>query len=134
MNINGVLNLVAWSKHLKGHLVPHGQLPNSSDGHGPTMILLQQNMLRDLRGEVAADWSPRRVPDVDGNWVKARKISKSFFEEDRRVPLFGSEEDVFKGQLRGVYLAPNRPWWIEIGAPEVAISGSIFQHWKMLCG
>ncbi len=134
MNINGVLNLVAWSKYLKGHLVPHGQLSGSPDGRGPTMILIQQNMLRDLRREVAVDWSPRRIPDIDGRWVKARKISKSFFEEDRRAPLFGSEEDVFKGELRGVYLAPNRPWWFEIGAPQVAPSPSIFQYWEMLCG
>ncbi|MBZ5729461.1 MAG: hypothetical protein LAP87_31355 [Acidobacteriia bacterium] len=134
MNINGVLNLVAWSRYLRGHLVPHGQLPHIPNGRGPAMILVQQNMLRDLRREVAADWSPRRVPDVDGRWVKARKTSKSFFAEDRCSPLFGSEEDIVKGELRGVYLAPNRPWWIEIGAPKGAPSSSIFQHWEMLCG
>jgi len=134
MNVNGVLNLVAWSRHLKGHLVPHGELPSTPDGHGPTMIIVQQNMLRDLRRQVTADWSPRRVPDVDGRFVQVRKINKSLFEEDGRAPLFGSEEDLLKGELRGVYLAPNHPWWVGIGAPDGAPSGSIFQHWEMLCG
>lgn len=134
MNISGVLNLVAWSRYLKGHLVPNGQLGTSTDGQGPNMILVQQNMLRDLRREVAMDWSPQRVPDVDGRFVRVRGMSKSLFEEDGRKPLFGSEEDLFKGELRGVYLARNRPWWVGIGAPEGAPSGSIFQHWEMLCG
>jgi len=130
MNVNGVLNLVAWSRHLKGHLVPHGQLPSTPGGHGPTMIIVQQNMLRDLRRQVAADWSPRRVPDVDRRFVQVRKMNKSLFEEDSRAPLFGSEEDLLKGELRGVYLAPHHP----IGAPAGAPSRSIFQHWEMLCG
>jgi hypothetical protein len=61
-------------------------------------------------------------------------MNKSLFEEDGRAPLFGSEEDLFKGELRGVYLAPHHPWWVGIGAPAGAPSGSIFQHWEMLCG
>jgi hypothetical protein len=131
MNVNGILNLVAWSRHLRGHLVPHGQLP---DDGCPTMIAIQQNMLRTLRHEVAADWSPRLVRDVDGRWVKAIKLDKTYFDEDNRVPLFGSHEDLLRGELRGIYLAPNRPWWIEISAPEGAPPGSVFEYWKMLCG
>jgi hypothetical protein len=134
MNINGVLNLVAWSRYLRGHLVPHGQLPDSPGGHGPTMIVVQQNMLREVRRDVATDCSPRRVLDVDGRWVKARRLDKTYFEEDSRVPLFGSDEDLLKGKLRGVYLAPKRPWWVDIDAPKGAPADSVFQYWNMLCG
>jgi hypothetical protein len=133
MNVNGILNLVAWSRHLRGHLVPHGQMPQTFGDGGPTMIAIQQNMLRTLRHEVAADWSPRLVRDTEGKWVKAIKLDKTYFDEDNRVPLFGSHEDLLKGELRGIYLAPNRSWWVEISAPEGAPAGLVFEYWKMLC-
>ena len=44
-----------------------------------------------------------------------------------------SEEDVQLGRLRGVYVASNRPWWIEIRAPKDAPRESVYEHWVMLC-
>jgi hypothetical protein len=133
VNVNGLLNLLAWSRHLHGHLVPHGQLSDLASSQVPTMIVIQQNMLRNLRHEAMLERSPRRVPDVNGRWVKAIKLDKTYFEEESRLPLYGSEEDLLRGELRGVYLAPNRPWWLEIGAPPGTPIDSIFEHWKMLC-
>jgi hypothetical protein len=129
MNINGLLNLVAWSRHLVGHLVP-------DDFGGPThqsLLVVPQNLLRDLRYEVASGWNPRRVRDSGGRWVKVRKLDNSEFAEDNSAPLYGSEEDLLRGQLRGVYVAPKRPWWVEIVTPENAPRSSVFEHWKMLC-
>jgi hypothetical protein len=134
MNVNGLLNLVAWSRYLKGHLVPHGKLPSSPDDRPPTMIMIQQNMLRELRHSVSTDWSPRRLRDVDGCWVRVIKLDKTYFEEDNRAPLFGSRDDVLAGRLRGIYVAPKRSWWLEISAQDGAPAPIIFEYWKMLCG
>jgi len=134
VNVNGILNLVAWARHLHGHLVPHGQLPDefaAPSSRNP--ILLPQDMLRDLRRDVARDWNPRRVRDSGGRWVKVRKLDKSEFAEDNSAPLYGSEEDLLKGKLRGVYVASKRPWWVEIATPEDAPTDLVFKHWELLC-
>ena len=133
LNINGLVNLVAWSRELDGHLIPHGQVP---EGFGDTgankVVVVDQNALRALRYEVATQWSPRRVLDSDGNWVSVLKVDSSPFEDERRVPFYASYEDVHRGKLRGVYVAPGRPWWIEIVTPDSAPRDAIFQHWSML--
>ena len=134
LNANGLLNLVAWSRQLGGHLVPHGALPKefATQGAG-NLLVVRQNAIRELRHGVTADWDPRRIQDSQGKWVQVRKISDSEFQEDKNAPLYASEEDVLRGRLRGVYLAPNRPWWIEIIAPENAPRDPVFQYWMMLC-
>ncbi len=133
-NVNGLLNLVAWSRQLGGHLVPHGQLPDGFAAPGTeSSIMVNQNAVRDLRHSVMMEWDPRRVLDSDGRWVKVRKLGRSEFEEDNSAPVYASEEDLLEGRLRGVYVAPKRPWWIEITAPEYAPRDSVFDHWRMLC-
>jgi hypothetical protein len=133
-NVNGLINLVAWSRELGGHLVPHGQLPDDFVKSGyKNIVVVRQNALRDLRHSVMTEWNPRRVLDPEGHWVKVIKLDKSPFEEDNRAPFYGSEEDVQNGKLRAVYVAPKRSWWIEIVAPELAPRESVYQHWMMLC-
>lgn len=73
------------------------------------------------------------MQDLDGRWLKVRKLDKAEFEEDNNAPLYGSEDDVWKGKLRGVYVAPNRPWWVEIVAPQDSPRNSVYEHWMMLC-
>src|ERR1700733_14369697 len=131
-NVNGLLNLVAWSRELKGHLVPHGQLPDNFREQYST-IQVRQNSLRNLRHIVLKEWNPRRVLDSAGHWVKVRKLDSSLFEEDRHIPLYASEEDVVRGILKGVYVAPKCPWWVEINVPSDTDNSTTFQYWRMLC-
>jgi len=134
LNVNGLLNLVAWSRQLEGHLVPHGRIPDDflvSNTH--SRLVIRQNALRELRHNIAVEWSPRRALDQNGKWVKVRKLDRSEFEEDNSAPLYGSEEDVHAGKLRAVYVAPLRPWWVEITAPEDSPRDSVYQYWTMLC-
>jgi hypothetical protein len=133
LNANGLLNLVAWSRQLDGQLIPHARLPDEfGESAQKKVIVVHQNALRQLRFEVVTQWNPRRVLDAEGNWVKVLKVDSSPFEDDRRLPFYASEEDVHRGKLRGVYVAPNRPWWIDIDAPDSAPKDSVFQHWTML--
>jgi hypothetical protein len=134
LNVNGLLNLVAWSKQLGGHLVPHGSLPEEfSDPDTEGLVVVPQNALRILRNSVSLQWSPRRIFDPEGRWTRVRKLDRSDFEEDNRAPIFASEDDVFAGKLRAVYRGPERSWWLDIGAPDGAPSRQIYQHWMMLC-
>lgn len=133
LNLNGILNLIAWSRKLDGHLVPHGQIPDEFSAQLPGGIWIGQNALRNLRHDVMLDWDPRRVLDAEQRWVPVRKLGLSPFDEDRLAPLYASEQDVFQRRLRAVYTAPRRPWWLEIEGPEDASSHSLYEHWKMLC-
>jgi hypothetical protein len=46
LNLNGLLNLVAWAFENKGHLVPHGQLPDDFlVNEGPGLVQINQNSL-----------------------------------------------------------------------------------------
>jgi hypothetical protein len=133
LNVNGLLNLVAWSEQLEGHLVPHGKLPDGfvTPG-GSSIVVVPQNALRDLRHRVATAWAPLRVLDSDGEWAKVRKLGDSEFEEDNAAPLYVSEDDLHAGRLRAVYVAPERPWWIELDAPENSPRSIVYEHWRML--
>jgi len=134
LNVNGLLNLVAWSRELGGHLVPHGSLPDEfADPDAAGLIMVPQDALRGLRHSVALGWASQRIFNPEGRWVKVRKLDRSEFEEDNAAPLYGSEEDVREGKLRAVYVAPRRSWWIEIGAPDDAPRDQVYQHWMMLC-
>lgn len=134
LNVNGLLNLAAWSQQLDGHLVPHANLPDGSvDPSAQAFIAVQQNALRELRHRVLTEWNPRRVLDPDGRWVRVRKTTSSEFQEDRAAPLYASEDDVRGRKLRGVYVAPNRPWWVGITAPEGTAPDAEFRRWEMLC-
>ena len=132
-NINGLLNMVAWARSLDGHLVPHGQLPQDfATGGVQHGLLIEQNSLRHVRHEVATYWDPHCVRDVQGRWVRVRKEEESLFAEDRRRPLYGSEERLDGRWLPGVYLTQTRSWWATIDVPEETSGHWAFQVWKML--
>jgi hypothetical protein len=132
VNVNGLLNLVAWSREFDGHLVPHGQIPEGfGTSHGS--VLVRQNALRGVRHLVMKRWNPRRVQDPEGIWVRVRKFNHSSFEEDNEAPLYVAEEDIRHGRLRAVYAAEKRPWWLEMIWPEDADRHYVYEHWNMLC-
>lgn len=134
VNVNGLLNLVAWSKELSGHLVPHGELPDqfvNPDGEG--LVLVRQNAIRELRYKVAEEWNPRRALDSKGRWRKVWKMDRGEFQEHNAAPFYASEEDVREGRLCAVYVAERRPWWITITAPTGSASRDTYERWMMLC-
>jgi hypothetical protein len=134
VNVNGLLNLAACSLELDGHLVSHRDLPDGFAAPGNTsIVVMKQNAVLGLRHRVITQWNPRRVQDLNGRWLKVRKLDKSEFEEDHNAPLYGSWDDIQRGRLRAVYVAANRPWWIGISASQDAPSEALYQHWEMLC-
>jgi hypothetical protein len=87
LNINGLLNMVAWRRTLDGHLVPHEGLPDEfSEVDGSLGILVEQNSIRNLRHEVATGWDAHCVQDVQGRWVNVRKDGEIVFEEGSEPP------------------------------------------------
>ena len=132
LNINGLLNMVAWRRALDGHLVPHESLPDDFSRSDASLgILVEQNSIRNLRHEVATFWDAHAVEDVSGRWVNVRRDSESEFEEDRSRPVYGGEERVGGGPP-GVFLTETRPWWGMTEMPDGVSADLGFQRWKML--
>jgi hypothetical protein len=125
-NVNGLLNLVAWARSLKGHLVPHGQLPDDfADAGVGAMVMVSQNSLLELREQVAEVWDPHMLQDLSGRWVKVRRDGLALFAEDLSVPLFASEE-----QPVGAYESASRTWWCEVETPDHVKGAMAYQRWK----
>lgn len=134
LNVNGLLNLVAWSRELNGHIIPHGQLPDDfrpAGSHG--LIVVRQNGIRSLRYEMRTRLDPRRALDRSGNWVRVKKFDDSVFEDDIQAPLYASEDDIIRGELRATYMSAERSWWIELVNANQEDRGSAYEHFKMLC-
>src|SRR5207249_9572503 len=130
-NASGLLNLVAWTRQLEGHLVPHASVPESFTDTGLRSITIEQNAVRLLRHDVLSTFDPRRVLDVHGKWVSVRRETRSLFEEDKDAPLYFSEEALHNGQLRSVYVSGVRSYWIEGIHPKEAGKDSVFQYFEM---
>jgi hypothetical protein len=132
-NINGLLNLVAWSRSLDGHLVPHGQLSDDLLGEQRSLfIMIEQNSLRELRHEVAVAWDPHVERDVEGRWVSVRKEGASIFEEDRARPFYCSDEGPERGRPLGVYVTDQRPWWCDVDVAGDTPGHFVYERWKMV--
>lgn len=117
-NINGLLNLYAWSKELNYHLVPHEQIP--AENHvTPFLICVDQNSLLQLRREVHQAWDPHVRLSAEGKPVRVCRFHQaSYFAEDARIPLYISRDDIGEHRLRAVYVGGRQDWWCGIAAPE----------------
>lgn len=132
-NVNGLLNMVAWARSLGGHLVPHGDLPESfSSSDRPKYVMVSQNALLFLRHEVVAHHDPHAVQDVEGQWRKVQRDAQYIFEEDRAQPFFICEESCGAQWPRGVFETNSRAWWCDIDVPEDVSDYSVGERWKMV--
>jgi hypothetical protein len=126
-NINGLLNLHAWSRELRYHLVPHGQAPAESHVK-PFLISVDQNGLLHVRRDVYQAWDPHVRFSPEGKPVRVcRFFQSSYFAEDTRIPLYGSKDDIAEHRLRAVYVGGARDWWCGITAPEES-DGEVVYH------
>ena len=127
MNVNGLINLVAWSRRLDGHVVPHADLP---DGAPIALMAIDQTALRSVRHEVALATDAQVAPDVHGNLLRIRRDFDDTFQEDAHTPLYGSEDSGGSGKPMSAFLAPNRVWWADLDIPQ-NIPGHVgYQRWK----
>jgi len=132
LNVNGLLNLFAWSEQLDGHLVPHGDLPDESLG-GPLVIFVQQNSLLDIRRRGAQTWDVHRARSPDGTLVQVRRLREdSIFTEDRDKPLYASFDDVKEGRLVAVYKTARRGWWLTTECPDTSDRDLQWRLWHAL--
>ena len=131
MNVNGLLNLAAWSKEFKGHLVPHADLPEEFQT-GARMLALPQNSLRELRHEVAVKSDEHRALNPGGELVPVRKGGASLFSEETRRPLYVGSEFHPKTGLPLVYEADRRNWWAELSVAESASANHVYQRWLLV--
>ena len=129
-NVNGLLNLVSWSRSLGGHLVPHAEVPEASAGGG-TVLLMAQNGLRELRQEAALEADFRVGRFVDGNWLRLRRDAPSVFDDDRRAPVYGSEDPGRHDKPMIAYVSDHRDWWADVESPEQAGGTVAYERWRM---
>ncbi len=128
-NMNGLLNLVAWSRQLAGHLIPHAEIPTEWTGES-AMIAIGQNALLELRHEVATFGDVHAECDTAGRWIALRRSDPPLVPEDDRCPIYAPES------LRLLRLAActtsRRTWWCELIVPESMEGELAFQRRTMI--
>lgn len=129
-NVNGLLNLVSWSRSLGGHLVPHGDVPEAPPGGG-AVLMMAQNGLRELRQEAALETDFRVGKFVDGTWLRLRRDAPSVFDDDRGAPVFGSEDPGRHGKPMVAYVSDQRDWWADVDSPIQAGGDVAYERWRM---
>lgn len=130
-NTNGLLNLVAWTRSLEGHLVPHANIPlEMATRNG--MLMVTQNALLELRHEVASSWDPHAEQDVDRNWYFVRQEGQSHFDEDRNCPIYATFDQEPTGHPRGLCITKQRTWWFELSLADGTPAAVCYERWRML--
>lgn len=131
LNINGLLNLVAWREQLDGHLIPHDQVPDAFGDGGSGLIMVNQNAQRTLRHQILQSCDVHSARKLDGSWTLVRRTSSSLSEEDKAIPLYAdllSNEDLpallFEWQ--------GTEWWATVGGIEGSPRDAIFERWRMI--
>jgi hypothetical protein len=127
-NVNGLLNLVAWSRQLEGHLVPHANIPTEWSGAAAS-LMIGQNSLLDLRHEVASLWDVHAERDVKGRWVALRRQESPLVPEDDRCPVYAPE--LIRLTLAAC-TTPRRTWWCELILPKTMEPELAFQRRAMV--
>ena len=131
-NINGLLNMVAWTRALDGHLVPHGDIPNDFAASGPSLVMVEQNGLRTIRHEVSAGFDVHCEINVKDEWVRVRKYNESVFDEDKKFPLYVSGEFQPEAPPTLVYCTAERTWWGHCVCDESISPPDAFERWRLL--
>ncbi|MBV7264563.1 hypothetical protein [Erythrobacter ani] len=130
-NINGLINLVAWSRSLDSHLIPHGQMPDEFADGGPAFILIDQNSQRALRHEVRTVHDPIVAPFIDDRWIRIRKNAISKLKEDEEAPLY-AQDDGSNDPILSCFIAPKRPWWAAAIAPDEVPGFIRYERFRMI--
>ncbi|WP_144430651.1 hypothetical protein [Jannaschia donghaensis] len=131
LNINGLLNLIAWREQLGGHLVPHNQVPDALGDGGACLIMVDQNALRTLRHQTKQEADVHSACKLDGSWTLVRRTSSSLSEEDKSISLYA---DMLSNESLPALLFEDRgtEWWTQVSGVEGSPRDAIFERWRML--
>lgn len=132
ININGIMNLIAWVRRNNGHIVPHHLfLDVEAKQDRPTFLNFQQNLLRDLRAEADQGRDLHRIPDIEGRWRVVQKVNiDSYFKSPGSENLYASLEDIESGRLLAV-LRDTPVVWLAVKADSFIDYGTVFRLWEM---
>lgn len=131
-NINGFLNLYAWAESLGGHLVPHGEVPESSEASTMLHMAITQNAILDIRYEIVNSVDAHVQRFIDGTWRLLRKEGNSYFSEDDEFPLYGSVQLEQGVSPLGAFITKSRCWWYELSSPKTGLDTGTYDRWKMV--
>ncbi|TGS46283.1 MULTISPECIES: hypothetical protein [unclassified Mesorhizobium] len=132
-NINGLLNMVGWTRSLGGHLVPHGALPDNFGAPEQTsIVMIQQNSLRIVRGQALINWDAHVVKGMAGSWLLVRRDRQSLFEEDRQHPLYVVDERNSGKWPDLVYKARQRDWWCSLTTSSGTSGHFAYERFRVL--
>ena len=132
-NINGLLNLYAWSESLHGHLVEHETFSSYDLRNNPLEFVINQNSLLDLRRSAKINSNVHKAKTCDNRNVTVRRyLEHTIFSEDRGVPFYCSIDDIDNGDLLGVYETGNCNWWITVKLPNLVDAQLHYKLWRSL--
>lgn len=131
VNINGLLNLIAWQEQLGGHLVPHNQVPDAFGDGGAGLIMVDQNALRTLRHQSQQEADVHSACKLDGSWTLVRRTSSSLSEENKSISLYA---DMLSNESLPALLFEHQDteWWTVVSGVEGSPKDAIFERWRML--
>ncbi len=131
-NINGFLNLIAWSRKNSGHIIPHELLVDAEfNDDAPAFLNIPQNLLRDLRWESDFGRDRHRAEDIHGKWHVVQRVSTGTDESsDGSHQLYASVDDIDLGTLSAVYDV-GLPIWLSISAPNFQRRETLYRMWEM---
>lgn len=131
VNINGLLNLIAWREQLGGHLVPHNQIPDAFGDGRAGLIVVDQNALRTFRHQSKQEADVHSACKLDGSWTLVRRTSSSLSEEDRSISLYA---DILSHESLPALLFEDQgaEWWITVSGVKGSSRDAIFERWRML--
>ncbi|MES2048145.1 MAG: zinc chelation protein SecC [Pseudomonadota bacterium] len=131
-NINGFLNLYAWADSLKGHLVPHSDIPEESLQNTSLNLAISQNSFVELRHKVVISIDCHAEQFVDQTWRMVVTEGASNFEEDNLQPIYAHLRVNEDGMPLGACITSNRCWWFDLTSPAVGLDTRTYDRWKLM--
>jgi len=131
-NMNGLLNLYAWAESQKGHLVPHGEIPQGVLTQPFMRLIISQNSLLGLRHEVSTSLDQHVERFVDGRWLTVRTKGRPIFAEDLVGQEYGHVSSSLPPRILGACIGSARCWWFEVITARSSLVDITYQRWEML--
>ncbi|WP_417825021.1 hypothetical protein [Thalassospira lucentensis] len=132
-NLNGVLNLIAWSRQNNGHIIPHGMfLDYEIEDDRPNLLNFPQDLLRKLRAEADQNRDLHAIQDHLGKWRSCQSARMGhFFKSGVTLNLYNCLDSLRSGELLTV-VEDDLNVWATVTAPNFPSRETAFRLWEMV--